>query len=60
MSEILNAAKFKWLMTIDDVPRARELFKGQNFEPLKFTYSMNNSGRDKKQKRVAELMISNY
>lgn len=49
-----------FLMTINDCPEIRAIFKGFDIQPLEFTYGMNNCSKEGKQKRGKELLIKNY
>lgn len=46
----------KWLVSINNVPEIRELFKGCEIKEVKTTYSINNGNT----KPVTELLIANY
>jgi DNA adenine methylase len=47
----------KWLLSINDVPEIRSIFKGFTIKPVQTTYSMGSAERGKAQK---ELLILNY
>ncbi|MDI6616927.1 MAG: hypothetical protein QME27_09440, partial [Syntrophaceae bacterium] len=55
--DILTSIKGKFLLSINDVPEIRELFKEYYIESEQTTYLA--AGADKK-KKVGELLISNY
>lgn len=58
LSETLRGSSHKWLMTIDDCPEIRDLFRWANIEEWSLQYGMGNgSGTAPKGK---ELFISNY
>lgn len=46
----------KWLVSINNVPQIRELFKGFEFKEVKTSYSINSDVN----KQVTELLIANY
>jgi DNA adenine methylase len=52
----LAAAKGKWLVSINDVPEIRALFKGFNIKVVPTKYSLSAA----KVKPVNELLIANY
>jgi len=51
----LNSINSRWMMTINDHPLARELYKDYNIEMLDMTYGMRKSS-----KKVQELLIRNF
>lgn len=56
LRDVLSKCQGKWLVSINNVPQIRELFKGFEFKEVKTSYSIN-SGNGK---AVTELLISNY
>ncbi|MEN9587017.1 MAG: Modification methylase DpnIIA, partial [Pseudomonadota bacterium] len=52
----LAGCKAKWLVSINNVPQIRELFKAFNIREVETSYSLSAVGR----KPVTELLISNY
>jgi len=57
IGNILTSIKGKFLLSINDVPEIRELFKGYYIESELTTYL---GARADKKKKVRELLISNY
>ena len=57
LRDSLVGIKGKFLLSINDVPEIRELFKGFRIEEAQVGYSLCAEG---KQKRVKELLIMNY
>jgi len=57
LRDILTNITGKFIMSINDVPEIRELYKNFNIEMVPTSYSA--AGADKK-KRVNELLITNY
>lgn len=57
LAEALKAAKGKWLVSYNDVPQVRALYKGFKIESLNTSYSLNGKSRKPVGK---ELLISNY
>jgi DNA adenine methylase len=60
LAEMLKGVKGRWLLSYDDSPLVRDLYKGCRIEKTKpVAYSMNNqAGRP--MKRAGELLIRNY
>lgn len=56
LRDLLAAAKGKWLVSINDAPEIRELFKDYEIEEVATKYSVN----DSKPLDVRELLIRNY
>lgn len=56
LRDVLAACQGKWLVSINNVPQIKELFKGYEVKEVKTSYSIN-SGNSKP---VTELLISNY
>ncbi len=52
----LANCKGKWLVSINNVPQIRELFKGCEMKEVKTSYSINSDVN----KQVTELLIANY
>jgi DNA adenine methylase len=52
----LAKCKAKWLVSINDVPQIRSLFKGFNIKEVQTKYSLSAGAT----KPVTELLISNY
>jgi len=57
--EILRQLKGKFLMTINDTPEIREIFKGFVIEETTLKYSCCSSAKSRAKIR-SELLISNY
>lgn len=55
---ILHKIKGKFLLTINDHPRAREWYKEYNFKETEVTYSVSNSTEARR--GYKELIITNY
>jgi len=58
LRDVLNTCQGKWLVSINNVPQIRELFKGYEFKEVKTSYSINNLKADSKP--ITELLIANY
>jgi Site-specific DNA methylase len=58
-AEVLKRCPHRWLLTYDDSPYVRELFKFANIADWKQTYGMRNVSESSQQKET-ELFISNY
>lgn len=56
LAALLGKVQGKWLMSINDVPQIRELFKGFQIRAVPTKYSIGATGS----KAVQELLISNY
>ncbi len=56
LRDTLAAAKGKWLVSINNVPQIRELFKDFNIKEAKTSYSVGKLAN----KPVTELLIANY
>ena len=56
LHSLLAAVKGKWLMSINNAPAIRELFKGFEIREVATSYSVNKSAR----LPVTELLIANY
>jgi DNA adenine methylase len=56
----LRGCRHRFLMTLDDCPRVRELYSWAKIEPFDVQYGMDNCGKTKKCKNAKELLISNY
>jgi DNA adenine methylase len=59
LAEILKNIKGKFLLTINDTPEARDIFKEFIIETVELKYSMGSSEKSRSQKRQ-ELLIANY
>lgn len=59
LKNCLDKCEWKWLMTYDDCPYIRELYKDYNMMGLEFSYGMRNAGGGTDM-RGNELIISNY
>ena len=60
LAEVLRAAKGRFLLSYDDAPLIRELYRDFTVEETKpVTYTLN-TRRGKPTKRVSELLIRNY
>jgi DNA adenine methylase len=57
LKDILNGIKGKFIMSINDTPEIRKLYKGFRIEVVATTYS---AGGANKKKSVNELLIMNY
>jgi DNA adenine methylase len=60
MARLLRETPHRWMLTYDDCPEIRALYDGFHIREIPVTGSMNNCGKEKKQKRVKELVITNY
>jgi len=58
MAEALEDSSYKWLLTINDDPFIRDLFKGYSMIPHSVFYSCNVKGSERK--KQPELIIANY
>ncbi|PIE59089.1 MAG: DNA adenine methylase, partial [Desulfobulbus propionicus] len=58
LRDALTAIKGRFLMTINDVPEIREMFKQFNIEEVKLKYSCCSSSKARSKPRT-ELLISN-
>lgn len=58
-ARIMKKCKHKWLITYDDSPEIRKLFKFANIYPWKLQYGMNNY-KQKEAKIGKELFITNF
>jgi DNA adenine methylase len=58
LSEVLSGIKGKFLLSINDHPRTREIFKGFRIGREKTVYTAGHSRTP--HKTVTELLISNY
>lgn len=56
LRDVLIKCQGKWLVSINNVPKIRELFKGYEFKEVKTNYTINNGVN----KPVTELLIANY
>lgn len=56
LHDLLSKCQSKWLVSINNVPQIRELFKEFNIQEVKTSYSINQQAG----KAVTELLISNY
>ena len=56
--ETLRSCQHKWLMTLDDCPETRDLFRWANIEEWSLQYGMGNGSRTAPKGK--ELFISNY
>ena len=56
LRDLLAKCQGKWLVSINNVPQIRELFKGYEFKEVQTSYSINKG----ETKPVTELLISNY
>lgn len=59
LAEVLVQVKGKWLMSINDTPEVRDLFKGFCIDVVELKYSVARSTKTRSEKRK-ELLISNY
>ena len=60
LAQVLQNTPHKFLITYDDCPEIRELYKWANVQPWQLQYGMNNCGYTKGSKVGSELFISNY
>jgi len=58
-ADCCRRCKHKWLITYDDSPYIRDLFKDYHIEELKFNYGMNNVVKDSSM-LGHEIIITNY
>lgn len=58
LRDVLIDCKGQWLISINNVPQIRELFKNYTIKEVQTSYSINNSKTN--QKPVTELLIANY
>lgn len=58
LRDVLKDCQGKWLVSINNVPQIRELFKGFEFKEVKTSYSINNAKTASKP--ITELLIANY
>lgn len=56
LKEVLDQCQGKWLVSINNVPQIRELFKGYEFKEVQTSYSIASQSN----KAVTELLIANY
>jgi len=56
LRDVLAKCQGKWLVSINNVPQIRELFKGYEFKEVQTSYRLSIS----KHKPVTELLIANY
>lgn len=59
LAENLNNCHHRWLMTIDDSPTIRQLYKNFNIRNFQVQYGMNNIG-GKPAAKGSELLITNH
>jgi DNA adenine methylase len=57
LRDILSIIQGKFIMSINDVPEIRKLYKQYYIEEIETTYSAGGANR---KKRVTELLIMNY
>lgn len=57
LRDVLTGLKGKFIMSINDVPEIKKLFKGFVIEEVKTTYMGDRTG---KKKRVKELLVRNF
>ncbi len=55
MSELLTSIQGRFILSLNDVPEVRELFKGFAIKAVKTRYSVQKG----KQKEAGEVLISN-
>lgn len=60
LAAVLDEIDHRWMLTYDNSPLIKELYKDYNIHEISITSSMNNCSKEKKQKRVTELVITNY
>jgi len=60
LNDTLQKTKHKFLITYDDCPEIRDLYKWANIRNWHLQYGMNNCGSKRQSKLGAELFISNY
>lgn len=58
LADVLANIKDKFLMTINDIPEVREIFKGFRIEEVKLKYSMSRKEGSRSQVRT-KLLIGN-
>ncbi len=60
-AEVMKKTKHKWMITYDDCPEVRELYKWANIYELKFFYRVQNSNDSSGSRKLGfELIISNF
>lgn len=57
LNSLLNAIQSRFILSLNDVPEVRDIFKGFKIEAVKTKYSL--AGKSKKNKPVGEVLISN-
>ncbi len=60
LAEALKRSKHKFLITYDDCPETRHLYKWAEIRKWQLQYGMNNCNLNRQSKIGAELFISNY
>lgn len=60
LADLLSSTKHRFLITYDDCPEIRSLYKFANIRPWHLRYGMNNCNVNKTSKLGKELFISNY
>jgi len=61
LADTLRNCQMKWILSINDEPEIREMYKGFNIEIVSFHYSSkSNMGLDKEDTICNELIIRNY
>lgn len=58
LATILQNTHFRWLLTINDTPMVRNLYKGMNMKEVEIHYSCSNTAKGRGKK--PELFITNY
>lgn len=60
LASTLENLTSKWMLTIDDCELSRKLWSKYNVRDLPMVYGMNNTSKEGKQKKLNELLITNY
>lgn len=60
LARLLRESHHLWMLTYDDNPIIRDIYKGFDIRELDVTNSMDNCGKSGKPKQVTELVITNY
>ena len=54
---LLNGIQSRFILSLNDVPEVRDIFKDFNIESVKTKYSL--AGKNRKKETVGEVLISN-
>ena len=58
LSDLLKGIKGKFILSLNDTPEVRDIFKGFNMEEVEVPYSVSNLPEGRR--KVGELLITNY